>query len=246
MKLEINDLSLTFHGQSAPVLSHVNFADSFGSLAIIGSSGGGKSTLLRLLGGLIPPTSGEIRIDGDRIPTDAASLQQYRKKTGFVFQNGGLFRHMTALENITIPLIQVHGYSQEAAQMRALELLKQLGLEQDGNKHPAQLSGGQRQRVAIARALAARPSFLLLDEPTSALDPEYTSEILTVLNQLKQEGVQMIIVTHEMGFAWHACDKVAFLQNGTLLEWGESASLFQSPQTPQLKQFLSKLLEWNG
>lgn len=246
MKLELRDVSLCFPGQSEPVLSHLNFSDHFGSLAIIGPSGGGKSTLLRLLGGLLTPTSGEILVDGQSIPREPEALRQYRKEIGFVFQHGGLFPHMTARQNIAIPLIHVHGESPETAEKRAQDLLEQLGLEKDREKRPAQLSGGQRQRVAIARALAARPKFLLLDEPTSALDPEYTSEVLSALNELKQQGVQMILVTHEMGFARHACEKVAFLYGGTLAEWGESRSLFQSPQTPQLRNFLGKMLEWNG
>lgn len=244
MKLELHDVSLYFPGQSDPVLSHVDFSDDFGSLAIIGSSGGGKSTLLRILGGLLSPTSGEILVDGRKIPQEASALQQYRKEIGFVFQHGGLFRHMTALQNIVTPLIHVHGYTPTAAKKRALDLLEQLGLERDREKRPSQLSGGQRQRVSIARALAAQPNFLLLDEPTSALDPEYTSEVLSTLNHLKKQGVQMILVTHEMGFARYVCEKVAFLHSGTLLEWGESNQVFPSPQTPQLQQFLSKILEW--
>lgn len=244
MKLELRDVSLYFPVQSEPVLSHVDFSDDFRSLAIIGSSGGGKSTLLRLLGGLLSPTSGNILVDGSEIPQAAAALQQYRKETGFVFQHGGLFRHMTAFQNIVTPLIHVHGYTPTAAEKRALDLLEQLGLEKDREKRPSQLSGGQRQRVAIARALAAQPKFLLLDEPTSALDPEYTSEVLSTLNQLKQQGVQMILVTHEMGFARRVCEKVAFLHSGRLLEWGESNQVFQLPQTSQLQQFLGKILEW--
>ena len=226
--------------------SHINFSDSFGSLAIIGSSGGGKSTLLRLLGGLLTPTAGEILVDGKSILQDPDALRQYRKEIGFVFQHGRLFPHMTALQNIVIPLIHVHGYTPEAAEKRALGLLEQLGLRKDLEKHPSQLSGGQRQRVAIARALSVQPKFLLLDEPTSALDPEYTSEVLSVLNELKRQGVQMILVTHEMGFARHACEMAVFLHSGTLVEWGESYSLFQTPQMPQLKKFLGKMLEWNA
>lgn len=246
MKLEIRDLSLSFPGQPEPVLSHINFSDSFDSLAVIGSSGGGKSTLLRILGGLLAPSSGKVLVDDKPLPTQPGELQQYRKEIGFVFQHGGLFRHMTALQNIVTPLIYVHGRSPQAAQERAMELLAQLGLEKDKEKHPTQLSGGQRQRVAIARALAANPKFLLLDEPTSALDPEYTSEVLNTLNTLNREGVQMILVTHEMGFARHACEKVAFLQEGRLVEWGESRALFNAPQTPQLRQFLGKMLEWKS
>lgn len=244
MKLELRDVSLIFQGQKEPVLSHIGFSETFGSLAIIGPSGGGKSTLLRLLAGLLTPTTGEILINEKSIPQDEKSLVEYRKEIGFVFQHGGLFPHMTALENIMIPLIHVHKKSQQEAQERAMALLKQLGLEKDKDKHPSQLSGGQRQRVAIARALATNPKFLLLDEPTSALDPEYTSEVLTVLNDLKQQGVEMIIVTHEMGFARHACEKTAFLNQSTLMEWGDSADIFQNPKTPELSKFLGKMLEW--
>ncbi len=246
MQLEIRDLSLYFPGQPEPALSRIDFKESFASLAVIGSSGGGKSTLLRILGGLLSPSSGKIFVDGKPLPTQPGELQQYRKEIGFVFQHGGLFRHMTALQNIVTPLIHVHGHNPLMAQERAMELLTQLGLEKDKDKHPAQLSGGQRQRVAIARALAASPRFLLLDEPTSALDPEYTSEVLNTLNTLGREGVQMILVTHEMGFARHACEKVAFLQEGRLVEWGESKSLFNAPRTPSLRQFLGKMLEWKS
>ncbi len=152
---------------------------------------------------------------------------------------------MSALENITLPLVKVHGYTEAAARQRAEELLARFGLHKDGEKKPAALSGGQQQRVAIARAVAAKPKFLLLDEPTSALDPEYTTEVLDIIHELKQEGMDFLIVTHEMGFARHACEKVAFLSEGSLLEYGESAKLFTNPGTQQLGRFLNKLLEWN-
>ena len=223
----------------------MDFEDEVQTLAIIGPSGGGKSTLLRILGGLIAPTGGRLWIDGEEIIQNEAALLQYRKKIGFVFQQGGLFRHMSARDNIAIPLEQVHGFDRAASCERAMELLERFGLKDDAEKKPAALSGGQQQRVAIARAVAARPKLLLLDEPTSALDPEYTTEVLDVIRELKEEGMRFIIVTHEMGFARHACDKAAFLCEGSLMEYGESAQLFARPQTEQLKRFLGKLLEWN-
>ena len=244
MKIEFRELSKQFEDKR-DILNSISFSDEVHTLAIIGPSGGGKSTLLRIIGGLIQPTSGALLIDGERLPADEAGLQRYRKNIGFVFQQGGLFRHMSALENITLPLVKVHGYTEAAARQRAEELLARFGLHKDGEKKPAALSGGQQQRVAIARAVAAKPKFLLLDEPTSALDPEYTTEVLDIIHELKQEGMDFLIVTHEMGFARHACEKAAFLSEGSLLEYGESAKLFTNPGTQQLGRFLNKLLEWN-
>lgn len=244
MKVKFQNLSKQYEpGQI--ILTPMDFEDEVHTLAIIGPSGGGKSTLLRILGGLIAPTEGRLWIDGEEIIQNEASLLQYRKKIGFVFQQGGLFRHMSARDNIAVPLEQVHGYSRAESLDRAMELLERFGLKEDAEKKPAALSGGQQQRVAIARAVAARPKLLLLDEPTSALDPEYTTEVLDVIRELKEEGMRFIIVTHEMGFARHACDKVAFLCEGSLMEYGESVQLFAHPETEQLKRFLGKLLEWN-
>ena len=245
MKLELKGLYKQFDGQKEPVLRDISFSDEIHTLAIIGPSGGGKSTLLRIFGGLLLPSSGQVWVDGSRVPEKEEPLQKYRREIGFVFQHGGLFRHMTARENITVPLVQVHGYSSEEAERRAQELLDRFGLGQDGDKRPAQLSGGQQQRVSIARAIAAKPKFLLLDEPTSALDPEYTNEVLDSIHELKNEGMEMVIVTHEMGFARHACEKIAFLCEGKLMEYGSSEELFRAPKTPQLQRFLGKLLEWN-
>lgn len=244
MKVKFQNLSKQYEpGQI--ILNPMDFEDEVHTLAIIGPSGGGKSTLLRILGGLIAPTGGRLWIDGEEIIQNETALLQYRKKIGFVFQQGGLFRHVSARDNIAVPLEQVHGYSRAASCERAIELLERFGLKEDYNKKPAALSGGQQQRVAIARAVAARPKLLLLDEPTSALDPEYTTEVLNVIRELKEEGMRFIIVTHEMGFARHACDKAAFLCEGSLMEYGESSQLFAHPQTEQLKRFLGKLLEWN-
>lgn len=243
MRVEFQNLSKQY--EDGPVILHpMDFADDVNTLAIIGPSGGGKSTLLRIIGGLIAPTTGRLWINGEEMEQNEASLQRHRKKIGFVFQQGGLFRHMNARDNISIPLEQVHGFNHADACSRAMELLERFGLKDDWRKKPAALSGGQKQRVAIARAIAAKPSLLLLDEPTSALDPEYTTEVLDVIRELKEDGLHFIIVTHEMGFARHACDKIAFLCEGSLMEYGESARLFAQPETRQLKQFLGKLLEW--
>ena len=244
MKIEFQGL-MKRYDEKHVVLKPMDFLDDIHTLAIIGPSGGGKSTLLRILGGLLAPTTGRVAVGGDELPTDETALQKYRKNLGFVFQQGGLFRHLSAMENIALPLEQVHGYTKQEARRRAEELLERFGLHADRKKKPGALSGGQQQRVAIARAVAARPRLLLLDEPTSALDPEYTNEVLDVIHELKSEGMDFVIVTHEMGFARHACEKVAFLCEGSLLEYGDSASLFARPKTRQLADFLSRLLEWN-
>lgn len=243
MRIELTGLSRSFDGKT--VLDGIDFDDDVTTLAIIGPSGGGKSTLLRILGGLLAPTAGTVRMGGAEVPRDERALARYRATLGFVFQDGGLFHHLSALENIALPLRAVHGLAEAEAADRAERLLERFGLAGEGGKRPAQLSGGQRQRVAIARAVAARPKMLLLDEPTSALDPEYTTEVLDLLRDLKSEGTHFIVVTHEMGFARHACDKVAFLCNGRLLEHGPSAQVFAHPQTPELQRFLGKLLEWS-
>ena len=245
MNIELHGLSKQFE-DGRIILDHIDFQDEISTLAIIGPSGGGKSTLLRILGGLILPSEGQVMINGLPVPATEEALPEYRKHIGFVFQHSGLFRHMTALENITTPLMHVHGYTKEEACCRAMELLQRFGLEMDSHKRPSQLSGGQQQRIAIARAIAAKPRFLLFDEPTSALDPEYTNEVLHIIHELKQEGMELVIVTHEMGFAHHACEKAAFLCEGRLMEYGPSRELFQSPGTPQLQQFLGKLLEWKS
>lgn len=239
MKIKLDNLSKDFGHE--PVIDSINLSGDIGSLALIGRSGCGKSTLLRILGGILSASKGQAWIDG-KLAEDASS---YRKNIGFVFQQNGLFHHMTALENIALPLEKVHGMSKEEASYRANSLLKRFGLDQGAYKRPMELSGGQQQRVAIARAVAPKPEILLLDEPTSALDPEYTSEVLSMVNELKNEGMVFIIATHEMGFALHACEKIAFLEKGRLLEYGNSSELFRSPKTENLKIFLSKLLAWS-
>ncbi len=225
------------------VLNGITFEDEIETLAIIGPSGGGKSTLLRILGGLLEQSSGAFSINNNQITHD--DLYEYRKNIGFVFQQNGLLSHLSALQNITVPLIKVHNYSKEDAYKRGTEILEKFGLKEDMHKKPAQLSGGQQQRVSISRAISAKPRFILLDEPTSALDPEYTTDVLDMVNELKNEGTRFIIVTHEMGFARHACEKVAFLYDGKLLEYGNSEDVFSNPKSEELKKFLGKLLEWN-
>lgn len=227
-------------GFDKDVLKNITLTDDFATLALIGRSGCGKSTLLRILGGLIAADGGEASLDGEPV----ADAQEYRSKIGFVFQQGGLFSHLSALENITLPLIKVHGLPEGQAQSCAFEFLERFGLTQEAGKYPSQLSGGQRQRIAIARAIAPKPRILLLDEPTSALDPEYTTEVLNVIGELKDQGLSFIIATHEMGFALHSCEKVAFMSNGKIAEYGRSEDIFKAPQTDELKLFFSKLLKW--
>lgn len=242
MRVSLKNVNKDFDGVA--VLRDINFDDKITSLAIIGPSGGGKSTLLRILGGLLEPSSGTIAVDGYEVIYEERQLASYRAQIGFVFQQNGLFDHLNARKNIALPLQVVHGKTEEESLDRANALLDRFGLHNEGDKLPIQLSGGQQQRAAIARAIAASPKLILLDEPTSALDPEYTSEVLDVISDLEQDGMRFIIVTHEMGFARNACDKMAFLFGGKLLEYGSSAQMFDDPKAPELQHFLSKLLEW--
>ncbi len=240
MKIELITLSKKFQDQQL-VLDNITFSDEVKTLALIGKSGCGKSTLLRILGGLIPSSAGEAWLENKK----AVDHEDYRKNIGFVFQQGGLFRHLTARENIALPLEKVHGFSKEVAYERADQLLSRFGLSHEANKRPTALSGGQQQRVAIARAIAPKPKVLLLDEPTSALDPEYTTEVLDTISELKDEGMGFIIATHEMGFALHACEKIAFLNQGKIAEYGNSQKVFSNPTTHELSEFLSKILGWS-
>lgn len=243
MRIKMEGLEHSFDG--AEVLRRVDFDDEVATLAVIGPSGGGKSTLLRILGGLLTPSAGTVSIDGTNVVYDERTLPAYRASLGFVFQSGGLFCHLSARENIALPLREVHSVPPDQAGDRADELLARFGLSDQAGKRPGQLSGGQRQRVAIARAIAAHPRMLLLDEPTSSLDPEFTSEVLDILQDLKAEGVRFVMVTHEIGFARRACDKVAFLHGGRFLEYGESNRVLSDPATPELSRFLGKLMEWS-
>ncbi|MEG1292065.1 MAG: ATP-binding cassette domain-containing protein [Lachnospiraceae bacterium] len=243
MNIELRGVCMEFEGQQ--VLNAIHFKDEIHTLSIIGPSGGGKSTLLRILGGLLVPSSGELIVEGKCVEQRERALIAYRRNIGFVFQQGGLFAHLSARENIVLPLVQVHGFLRAEAENTADQLLGRFGLLEDSHKKPSALSGGQQQRIAIARAVAARPAILLLDEPTSALDPEYTTEVLDMISELKEDNIDFIIVTHEMGFARRACEKMAFLSQSSLLEYGNSTEHFANPKTPQLRKFLGKLLEWS-
>ena len=243
MKIECRELVLSFGEQT--VLDGVDFSEpDFRALALLGPSGAGKSTLLRVLGGLITPDTGSVILDGQKMEFSEKALLQHRREIGFVFQSRGLFPHLTAEQNIMLPLIHVHGMAEEQARETADTLLKRFSLRQDAQKRPYELSGGQCQRISIARAVAPKPKLLLLDEPTSALDPELTSDVLDMIYELQKENLSMVIVTHEMGFARHACDRALFLYEGKIVESGESAKLFSQPQSPQLQGFLRKVLEW--
>jgi polar amino acid transport system ATP-binding protein len=214
------------------------------SLVFIGPSGGGKSTLLRVLAGLEIPDSGEVTLDGRRVDFSDEALLRHRKGLGVVFQAYNLFPHLSALGNITLPLVKVHGKSPEEAEEIAMETLRRFQLAAHAHKKPAELSGGQQQRAAIARAIAVKPRVLLFDEPTSALDPEMTSEVLAVIEELKEEGRDFVLVTHEMGFARHVADRIAFLFEGRIAEHGPADALFSSPQTPECRDFLARILRY--
>ena len=214
------------------------------SLVIIGPSGGGKSTLLRIVAGLEYPDSGSVDLEGNRIQYDEKSLMRHRRRVGMVFQSYNLFPHMTALENITIPLEKVHGYDSSDALDTARLLLDRFQLAPHAVKKPFELSGGQCQRVAIARAMSIKPSVLLFDEPTSALDPEMTAEVLGMIEEIKNEGRNIIIVTHEMGFALAAGDTVALLAQGRIVEYGSAEQLMNNPVHGETKDFFSKVMKY--
>lgn len=217
----------------------VDFAHS---LVLVGPSGGGKSTLLRVLAGLEYPDSGTVRVNGRELVFEDESLRTYRRRIGVVFQAFNLFPHLTALENLLLPLEKVHGFPD--ARERAEQALKRFKLESHASKKPGELSGGQRQRVAIARALAIDPEFLLMDEPTSALDPEMTAEVLDVIADLREAGQPLVLVTHEMGFARKIADQVAFLAEGRVLECGPGREFFERPETAEAKRFLERILKY--
>jgi len=211
-------------------------------VVVIGPSGSGKSTLLRCLNGLEKVNSGEIFVNNIEITHSKTNLTKVRKEVGMVFQRFNLFQHLTVLDNITIGPIQVLKLPKQEAEQRAYNLLTKVGLKDKANAYPRQLSGGQQQRVAIARALAMNPIVMLFDEPTSALDPEMVGEVLAVMKDLAREGMTMVVVTHEMGFAREVGDRVLFMDEGRIIETGTPQQLFTNPQEERTKSFLSKIL----
>lgn len=211
-------------------------------IVVVGPSGSGKSTFLRCLNLLERPTSGEIWFDGQNITDPKIDINKVRQHMGMVFQHFNLFPHMTILDNMTLAPMKVKGVSKADAEKKALELLERVGLADRANAYPIQLSGGQKQRVAIVRALAMEPDVMLFDEPTSALDPEMVGEVLDVMKELAKEGMTMVVVTHEMGFAREVGNRVLFMADGKLLEDGTPADIFENPTNPRLQEFLSKVL----
>jgi polar amino acid transport system ATP-binding protein len=243
MQLEFSAISKHFGEHQA--LRNVTLAvPEFQSLAIIGPSGGGKTTLLRIIAGLEIPEQGAVSINGGRLDFSEAALLLHRRSIGTVFQAYNLFPHLTARENVMLPLVKVHGFSEREARDTAAALFDRFQLSRHADRRPAELSGGQQQRVAIVRAIAIKPRFLIFDEPTSALDPEMTAEVLDFIAELRGEGRDLIIVTHNMGFAREVSDRCLFIADGQIQEAGRSSDLFSSAQNPLLVNFLAKVLRY--
>jgi glutamate transport system ATP-binding protein len=225
------------------VLNDVDLTVDRGEVVvIIGPSGSGKSTLCRAINRLEPITSGTITFDGQALPAEGRPLAKLRSEVGMVFQSFNLFAHKSILDNVTLGPIKVRKEKPSAARERAMKLLERVGIANQAQKYPAQLSGGQQQRAAIARALAMQPKAMLFDEPTSALDPEMVGEVLDVMTALAKDGMTMVVVTHEMGFARHAANRVAFMADGQLVEQAPPEEFFANPRSDRAKDFLSKIL----
>jgi len=243
VKLSLQQISKRFDGHV--VLDGVSLGlENVHTLVLIGPSGGGKSTLLRIIAGLEFPDSGEVQINDEPVAFQEDALLRHRRTIGTVFQAYNLFPHLTALENVTLPLEKVHGHSPAEAEEIARQFLARFKLEKHASKRPAELSGGQRQRVAIARAVSIKPRLLLFDEPTSALDPEMTAEVLDLIKQLRDEGRDFILVTHEMGFARQIADHVALLAEGRIAESGGVKAVLDRPSSPAAREFLSRVLKY--
>ncbi len=239
--IEINHVS-KWYG-AVQVLKDCSTRVAKGEVVVVcGPSGSGKSTLIKTVNGLEPFQQGEIRVNGVSVNDPRTNLSRLRARIGMVFQNFELFPHMTVVDNINLAQIKVLGRDPAAARERALQLLKRVGLEAHAHKYPGQLSGGQQQRVAIARALAMDPIAMLFDEPTSALDPEMINEVLDVMVALATEGMTMMVVTHEMGFARKVAHRVIFMDQGSIVEDAPKEEFFGSPRSPRAQQFLSKIL----
>lgn len=241
MMLDIQDLHKTF-GSNQVLKGITTTIDQGEVVVVIGPSGSGKSTFLRCLNLLEVPTSGKIFFEGTDITDPKNDLYKMREKMGMVFQNFNLFPNMTVLENITLSPTKVKKVAKPAAETLAKQLLNDVGLPDKANSYPQSLSGGQMQRIAIARALAMEPDVMLFDEPTSALDPEMVGEVLSVMQRLAQQGMTMVIVTHEMGFAKEVADRILFMDQGIIMEEGTPEQLFDHPKNPRTIDFLSKVL----
>lgn len=243
--ISVKNLEKTFHTSRGdlPVLMGINQTIEKGEkVVIVGPSGSGKSTFLRCLNLLEQPTSGEIWFEEEEITSPKCNINLLRQKMGMVFQHFNLFPHLTILENITLAPTSLKLKTQEEAERSAMQLLERVGLADKAQAYPAQLSGGQKQRIAIVRSLAMEPKMMLFDEPTSALDPEMVGEVLQVMKQLAQEGMTMIVVTHEMGFAREVATRILFMDQGQVLEEAPPQEFFASPKHARLQDFLSKVL----
>ncbi|MBQ8554712.1 MAG: amino acid ABC transporter ATP-binding protein [Clostridia bacterium] len=212
-------------------------------VVLIGPSGSGKTTLLRCLNLLEQPTGGEVVFEGQSITDPKCNINKVRQQMGMVFQQFNLFPHLTIMKNITLAPVKLGLMSKDEAEKKAMELLNRVGLADKANAYPRQLSGGQQQRIAIVRALAMNPKVMLFDEPTSALDPEMVGEVLEVMTQLAKEGMTMVVVTHEMGFARQVADRVVFMDGGYIVEEGTPEEVFDHPQQPRTQEFLRKVLK---
>ncbi len=239
----VNDLKKHYKKGEIKALDGISTEIAKGEVVcVIGPSGSGKSTFLRSLNLLEIPTSGEIIFEGVNIADKKVNLDLHRRKIGMVFQQFNLFPHMTIMKNLTLAPMKLLKISKEEAEAYALELLNKVGLKDRADAYPDQLSGGQQQRVAIVRALCMKPDVMLFDEPTSALDPEMVGEVLDVMRSLADEGMTMVVVTHEMGFAKEVASRVLFIDEGVILEDGTPEEIFGSPKHPRLQQFLEKIL----
>ena len=241
--IQVENLQKYYKGGEIKALDGVNADIRRGKVVVvIGPSGSGKSTFLRCLNLLEIPTGGTIRLDGTDITDPKNDINLYRQKMGMVFQHFNLFPHMTILKNMTLAPVKLLHRSQAEAEKKAMELLARVGLADRAGSYPSQLSGGQKQRVAIVRALMMEPEVMLFDEPTSALDPEMVGEVLEVMRDLAKDGMTMVVVTHEMGFAKEVANHVMFMADGKLLEEGSPEEIFSHPRNPRLQDFLAKVL----
>ena len=241
--IDIKDLKKHYKNGTIKALDGVTTQISKGEVVVvIGPSGSGKSTFLRSLNLLEVPTSGSIFVEGDDITDPKSNINLHRQKRGMVFQHFNLFPHMTILKNMTLAPVKLLKKTQEEADKVAMGLLEKVGLSDRANSYPSQLSGGQKQRIAIVRALCMNPAVMLFDEPTSALDPEMVGEVLDVMKSLAEQGMTMVVVTHEMGFAREVGTRVVFMDEGVIVEEGTPEEIFENPQSDRLKTFLAKVL----